>query len=144
MRYRVSYLYLCRNFNGVDDIRRFADAGNQIGPVCHRHTNKRYAEYSGRLYFPRVRRRRSDRELARNNSRPRLRANCLFVYPRTLSVLGAIFLVVRTLPRCTCAHCHYRKMYIPPRDIINRCICAFLLPEANKLAILRAIFVCLT
>lgn len=44
MRYRVSYLY--RNFNGVDDIRRFADAGNQIGPVCHRHTNKRYAEYS--------------------------------------------------------------------------------------------------
>jgi len=42
--YRVSYLYW--NFNGVDDIRRFADAGNQIGPVCHRHTNKRYVEYS--------------------------------------------------------------------------------------------------
>lgn len=32
-----------RNFNGADDIHRFADVGNEIGLACQWHTNKRYA-----------------------------------------------------------------------------------------------------
>lgn len=38
---RLSRLW--RNFNGADDIHRFADVGNEIGLACRWHTNKRYA-----------------------------------------------------------------------------------------------------
>lgn len=52
MRYRVSRQW--RNFNGADDIQRFADVGNEIGLACQWHTNKRYADGQApaTLYFP--------------------------------------------------------------------------------------------
>lgn len=131
---RLISIYPRRNFNGVDDIRRFADAGNQIGPVCHRHTNKRYAD------TPRVGfifpvydgggggGGRSDRELARNNS-PSASASELFIR------LSADFVCcLREISRRT-----YVRTYVRIVDVRARIVIAAIriAPRHNKSPYLR-------